>query len=101
MKRAGNLFDAILDRDTLRQAVLRALRGKRDRAEARTFLADLDDNLAELAAGVRTGDYPLGVARQFVIRDPKERVITAPVFAERVLHHAVMYVSGGRRALPG
>src|SRR5690348_13398169 len=65
MKRAGNLFDAIADRDTLRQAVVRALRGKRDRAEARAFVADLDRNLDALAAGLRAGTYPLGRCRQF------------------------------------
>lgn len=29
-------------------------------------------------------------SNQFLIRDPKERVITAPCFDERVLHHAIM-----------
>ncbi len=48
MKRAGNLFDAILDRDNLRRAVARALRGKRDRPDARRFVADLDRNLDAL-----------------------------------------------------
>jgi RNA-directed DNA polymerase len=92
MKRAGNLFERILDRDNLRRATARAMRGKRGRADARAFVADLEGNLAAMAAGLRAGDYPLGRARQFVIHDPKERVITAPVFAERVLHHAVLNV---------
>jgi hypothetical protein len=92
MKRAGNLFGQILERDNLRQAVARALRGKRGRADARAFVAELEENLAVLADGLRAGDYPLGRAQQFLIHDPKERVITAPVFAERVLHHAVMNV---------
>ena len=34
----------------------------------------------------------MGRFRQFVIRDPKERIISAPPFAERVLHHALMNV---------
>ena len=36
--------------------------------------------------------FPVGRFSQFVIHDPKERIITAPCFAERVLHHAVMNV---------
>jgi hypothetical protein len=38
------------------------------------------------------GTYSLGRFRQFVIHDPKERIITAPCFPERVLHHGVMNV---------
>jgi RNA-directed DNA polymerase len=92
MNRARKLFDAILERDNLRLAVARALRGKRGRADARAYVAALESNLDALAAGLRAGDYPLGRARQFVIRDPKERIITAPAFDERVLHHAAMNV---------
>ena len=36
--------------------------------------------------------FPLGVYHQFTIFDPKERLITAPCFRERVLHHAIMNV---------
>lgn len=32
----------------------------------------------------------MGVCTQFTIYDPKERLITAPCFAERILHHAIM-----------
>jgi RNA-directed DNA polymerase len=92
VKRAGNLFERIADRDTLRQATARALRGKRGRLDARRFVERLDENLTELAARLREGTVELGRYRQFVIRDPKERVISAPGFAERVLHHAVVAV---------
>jgi len=92
MKRIGNLFESVLDRDNLRLAASKALRGKRDRPDARAFVAQLDDHLAEMARQLRAGDFPLGRFRQFVIHDPKERVISAPPFAERVLHHALMNV---------
>ncbi|MCL4207969.1 MAG: RNA-directed DNA polymerase [Pirellulaceae bacterium] len=55
-------------------------------------MADLDWHLERLARGLRDGDYPLGDYEQFVIRDPKERTITKPALAERVLHHAIMNV---------
>ena len=38
------------------------------------------------------GEFPLGRYRQFVIHDPKQRTLTAPCFAERVLHRAIMNV---------
>jgi hypothetical protein len=35
---------------------------------------------------------PVVQDESLVVHDPKERVITAPCFAERVLHHAIMNV---------
>jgi retron-type reverse transcriptase len=92
MKRTGNLFSKITARDNLRLAVYRALRGKRERRDAREFVADLEANLRRMAAGLQSGSFPLGRCIQFTIHDPKERLITAPCFAERVLHHAIMNV---------
>jgi retron-type reverse transcriptase len=92
MKRAGQLLERIVDWSNLRWAVYRALRGKRDRADARAYVANLDDNLRQMAERVRAGDFPVGRCTQFTIHDPKKRVITAPCFAERVLHHAIMNV---------
>lgn len=92
MKRAGNLYDAIADRDNLRAAFHKACRGKRHRAETRRFAANLDANLAGVAARLAAGTFAFGRFTQFVIRDPKERVITAPCFEERVAHHSVTAV---------
>lgn len=92
MKRAGRLLERIVDRDNLRMAVDRALKGKRDRADAREFTARLETNLGQMAQQISAGEFPLGRCVQFTIYDPKERLITAPCFAERVLHHAIMNV---------
>jgi RNA-directed DNA polymerase len=92
MQRVGNLFEPIAAWDNLRLAVVRALRGKRDRLDARRFVSRLDANLANLRGQLLAGTVALGCFRQFVIHDPKERIITAPCFRERVLHHAVMNV---------
>ena len=88
MKRTGKLFEKIVERDNLRLAFLKAMRGKRDRLDARRFAARVDEHLERMAAGLRNGTIPAGCYHQFVIHDPKERIITAPSFAERVLHHA-------------
>lgn len=92
MKRVGNLFDAIADRTNLQLAVWKAMRGKRRRPEVQDYVQSLDVRLTELSEGLRNGTFPVGRFQQFVIRDPKERVITAPCFAERVLHHAIINV---------
>jgi RNA-directed DNA polymerase len=92
VKRTGRLFEALLGRDNLRAAAHQALKGKRTRQDARTWLAHLDANLARMTAQLADGTFPLGRFHQFVIHDPKERIITAPCFEERVLHHALMNV---------
>ena len=45
-----------------------------------------------MSEAIREGTFPVGRFQQFLIRDPKERVITAPCFDERVLHHGIMNV---------
>ncbi len=90
MHRAGQLFERIADLENLRAAYLRAAQGKRGRAEVLRFAARLDSELAALASSLRDGTIVVGRFQQFLIHDPKQRVITAPCFRERVLHHAVM-----------
>jgi RNA-directed DNA polymerase len=92
MKRTGNLFEAIADWNNLRVAVLKALCGKRKKVDALHFVGDLDANLKLLRQRLVTESMPLGRFHQFTIHDPKKRLITAPCFEERVLHHAVMNV---------
>ncbi len=92
MKRAKMLFKRIPLRGNLVRATGKALRGKRTKGDARAWVAGLDDNLAKLGRELHSGELQVGVARQFLIHDPKERLITAPCFRERVLHHAIMNV---------
>ncbi len=42
MKRMGNLFEQIVDRGNLRLAFCKAMLGKRDRADARAYAANLE-----------------------------------------------------------
>ncbi len=92
MRRVDHLFERIVDRDNLRQAVHKALRGKRSRHDARAFVANLDEDLESIRNDLVRGDIRLGEYHQFTIYDPKERLITAPCFRERVLHHAIINV---------
>lgn len=92
MKRIGNLYGAICDRDNLRLAWVKARRGKADRPEVQAFAANADAELEALEADLRARRWALGHYTHFTIHDPKERVITAAPFRERVLHHAAMNV---------
>jgi retron-type reverse transcriptase len=76
--------------DNLTCAFHRAARGKATRPEVRAFRDRLDANLAEMGEDIRSGALRLGGFRAFRIYDPKPRVIHAPVFRDRVIHHALM-----------
>lgn len=94
MKRIGGLMPRILDVENLKLAFWKASRSKRHRADQREYQSNLDDEIALLSQGLRSGRYPVGVYRRFTIYEPKERNICAAAFRERVLHHALMNVCG-------
>ncbi len=90
MKRSGVSLQTIVDLPNLVQAFYLAARGKRQRRDVRDFQADLFTRLATLQRELLDGDYRPGNMSRFHIRDPKPRIIHAPCFRDRVLHHALM-----------
>ena len=90
MKRIRIPLEHIWTWANLERALGNALRGKRQRADARAFLDAMPGSLVEVGRRLRTGAGPVGDFTEFTIRDPKERLISAPCFPDRVLHHAVM-----------
>lgn len=94
MKRTGRLFEQVIRRATLRLALSMALRGKRDRPETRRFTRDVERQLARIQDELASGTFVFGKYHQFLVHDPKLRVITAPIFRERVVHLALMHVCG-------
>ena len=103
MKRIGGLFDSIHDRATLSHAAWRAAAGKRDRPEVRRFFTAFAATTAALSRDLAEGSFRFDTYRSFPIRDPKSRMIRAPSFRDRVVHHAILAVAGPvfeRAALP-
>lgn len=96
MKRIGFLYEKVATPDNLRLAFTRARRGKQRRQEVRRYGAHLNANLRKMQAQLCEGPdcIEVGRCRFFTIFDPKQRRICAPVFAERILHHAVINVIG-------
>lgn len=92
MKRIGGLFDQIYQRDNLAAALWAASRGKRKSAEAQVFQKNAEQQLNELSLLLRTGQYEFSGYRCFSVRDTKTRVIHAPPFRDRVVHHAIIRV---------
>ena len=83
-------LERIADPDNLREAFLRASRGKGHRADVQAFRARLDDELSALRDAILGGCAPAGHFNSFTIFEPKERRIHASCFRERVLHHALV-----------
>ena len=90
MKRSSVGLEAVADWHNLAAAFHRAACGKASRPEVRRFASRLNSELATLHADILDGTLDLGRMRSFSIRDPNPRLIPAPCFRERVLHHALM-----------
>ena len=90
MRRSLVRIEDVADLRTLNWAFWRASRGKQRRVEVQRFAQNLNQELASLSRELLDGSVELGRAHRFIIHDPKRRWIYAPVFRERVLHHALM-----------
>lgn len=94
MKRSALSVADVAERKNLMLAFARAARGSHDRPAVADYRAHLGQRLNALRRGLLEGSYPVGVTSCFRIRDPKPRIINAPHFNERVLHHALMNLVG-------
>ena len=92
MKRLGGVYDAIWHWDNLRLAFWRAAKAARSGQAVRKFEASLEKNLQILQNDLQNEQVTSSGFTRFIIHDPKERMITAPSFRDRVLHHAIMNV---------
>ena len=92
MKRAGHLMEKIATLDNLYLAFKKARRGKQTKAEVREFMENFDSNIMRMRQEMLDGTIAIGEYRFFKIRDPKERMISAAPFSERVLQHAIMNI---------
>ena len=92
MKRCGNLMEPIADMDNLRESFLLAAKGKGMNHETIRFREDLESELLHIHTSLLEGSYRFGDYRFFKIYDPKERLICAAPFRERVVFHAMMRI---------
>lgn len=92
MKRYGNLYEKICDKDNLYRAYLKARTGKGHSWGVQFFEKDLENNLSQLQNELITGEYRTSEYRTFTIYDPKERLISSLPFRDRVVHHAIMNI---------
>lgn len=103
-KKYKHLIEQVADIDNLRQAYLRTSSGKRLTWGYLEFKEYSELNLEQLRSEILTGTWCQGPFREFTVFEPKQRVISALDFKDRVAQHALVAVIGPifeRTLLPG
>lgn len=80
--------------DNLVLAAKEAARHKRYYYEVLLFNAKLEENLINIRERLASGQWRPGPFREFEVYEPKQRVVHAPPFADRVVHHALVQQIG-------
>jgi retron-type reverse transcriptase len=83
------MFETLTSWDNLLLAFRKASKGKRSQANVALFEYHLEENLLMLQAELQTGSYRPGGYVSFYIHEPKQRLISAAPFRDRVIHHAL------------
>jgi RNA-directed DNA polymerase len=92
MHRHRNLFDRVASFENLYAASSAALRGKRSRKPGAAFFGDMEKELVALHEELCAGTYRHGGYSYFTIYEPKQRLVAAAAFRDRVVHHAIVRV---------
>lgn len=93
-KRAINLWEQLVSWDNLLCAAKGASRDRRYKAEVLRYNERLEENLLELRERLEAGQWRPGPYKAFEVYEPKLRMVHAPIFADRVFHHALVQVIG-------
>lgn len=92
MKTYRNLFDRFASFDNLALAYRAARRGKRQSADVARFELEWESEILAIRCDLLADRYQFGRYRRFTVREPKERLISAAPFRDRVVHHALVNV---------
>lgn len=89
MKTYSDLYPQIYEFDNLHLAYLKARRNKRYKQEVLRFSARLEENLIDIQNSLIWKTYRPSRYKFFTIYEPKQRLIAALPFKDRVVHHAL------------
>ncbi len=85
----AEMMDRLCSWDNLMLAYALASSGKRGKSAAAAFEYHLADNLLQLQQELQARTYQPGAYQSFYIHEPKQRLISAAPFRDRVVHHAL------------
>jgi retron-type reverse transcriptase len=89
MKRETNLFEQFCSFENLFNAAYKNQRGKRYKDSTTQFNFNLENNLLRLRQDLLNDTYTPEPYNSFMIFEPKQRLISAATYRDRVIHHAV------------
>jgi len=89
MKQFDNLFNKVVDIENIYLGYIKAKKGKKYRKEVLSFSFNLEQNLLKIQEELKNLSYKHGGYREFILEDSKKRLIKAPKFRDRVVHHAI------------
>jgi retron-type reverse transcriptase len=92
MKTYTNLYASICSFENLLAAAKKAQKGKRFQENVGRFNVNLENELVRLQGELLEKTYQPGGYRSFLIYEPKERMISAAPYRDRVVHHALCNV---------
>lgn len=85
-KKIRNCFDENLTFDKMLKAHYRARKHKVYKNEIIKFEMNLEVNIINLINRIKKNYYTIGKYRAFIVKEPKERVIKALPYVDRVVH---------------
>ena len=85
-KSIKNVFDSKLNYIKLYEAHLRASNHKRKRKDVILFEMDLETNLMNLCRSIKNKTYHRGEYNEFIVHEPKVRVIQSLPYVDRIVH---------------
>jgi len=88
-KRYGHLYELAFSRENLYAGYLEARKGKRKKEGTYIFEKYLGANLDALYSELQDETYIPLKCKEFVVHEPKRRVIQAPHFRDLVVQHAI------------
>ena len=89
-KHYRDLFDRIIDEENIYRAYRKALKGDgKYHIEAMEFMLDEVYNLQELRKSLIDGTYEFSGYIRFTVYEPKERIVDAPHFKDKIVQLAI------------
>lgn len=93
MKRHGNLFSKIIEKDNIHLAYRKARKGKGWQDTIKRFENNLDENIKSIQESLINKTYSTSSYSEKTIYEPKERIIyKLPFYPDRIIQHAIMNV---------
>lgn len=85
-KTIRNVYDDAISFEKLLKAHKKARRGKREKREIILFELNLESELIRIEKELKSGIYKHGKYKEFKIYEPKERIIKASSYSDRIVH---------------